>query len=180
VILVTWNRRAPWLTRIFMIALLVFVAVVVVLSYVRPERRPPAYVSVLFAVAFVLAVGFGWLWPVLVRRRVRRLLAARQPLDAATFGETYFRDLPRGPELAAVVRRRLEDFMGLDLSGLRPDDRLKDVAPEVDPSFFEELAQEFGYRLPEHWPEFFAQTSSVRTVRDLVEYVAQNAGPGSS
>jgi 4-amino-4-deoxy-L-arabinose transferase-like glycosyltransferase len=175
----TRNPRASWLNRIFIIALLVFVAVAVVLSYLRPERRPPAYVSVFFAVAFVLAVGFGWLWPALVKRRVRRLLATRQPLDAATFGETYFRELPRGPELAAAVRRRLEDFMDLDLSGLRPDDRLNDVAPELDPPFFDELAQEFGLRLPEHWPEFFAQTSSLRTVRHLVEYVAKNAGRDS-
>jgi len=173
------NRKkslTAYLSLCLVVLVFLVVAVAAVLSYLRPERRPPTYVTVLFAVAFAFAVVFGWLWPALLRRRVRRLLAPRPPLDAAAFGETYFRDLPRGPELAAAVRRHLQPYAGIDLAGLRPDDRLNEVAPELDPLFFDDLAEELGFRLPEKYPELSAETASIRTVRDLVEYLARKAG----
>jgi hypothetical protein len=166
---------ASRLGRIFWVAVALVMLGGVIHDFLRPDRRLPLYVSVPLAFALVLALAYGGLWAAIVKWRVRRRLAARPPLDAATFGETYFRDLPRGPEVAVAVRRRLEQYMDMDLAGLRPDDRLNDLHAEIDPMFFEGLAKEFGYPPPEDWPEFVARTSSIKTVRDLVEYVAQNA-----
>jgi hypothetical protein len=119
------------------------------------------------------ALGWGWIRETIIQYRVKKLLRPRESLDQLTFGETFFSDVPGGPELAAAVRRQLEEHMDMELSGLLPDDRLADLYAELDPVFFDELGRKFGFSPPDNYPEFAELVSSLITVRDLVEYVAR-------
>jgi hypothetical protein len=129
-------------------------------------------------IAVVVGLGLAWFLPWQDRRRARRHLAGRPLLDAATFGARFFSDLPRGPEIAAAVRGRLEDQLKMELPGLRPEDRFADLQAEVDPIFLDELGQEFGFSPPNNYQEFSALAPSLATVRALVEYVVQQTNAG--
>ena len=129
-------------------------------------------------VAVVVGLGLAWFLPWQSRRQARRHLAGRPPMDAVTFGATFFSDLPRGPEIAAAVRGRLEDQLKMELPGLRPEDRFADLRAEVDPILLDELAEEFGFSPPNNYQEFSALAASLATVRALVEYVVQQTNPG--
>jgi hypothetical protein len=112
----------------------------------------------------------------MAKRRVRRLLEGRPAMDAVSFGTTYFGDISRGPEVAAV-RCRLEEHLDMNLPGLRPDDRFADLHADLDPIFLDEIGREFGFSLPENYQDCSMLASSLPTVRHLVEFVVRQTHP---
>ena len=122
------------------------------------------------------------------RRRVARLLGSRDPLDAVTFGRTYFGDSPAKAAIAAAVRDVLSGNLKQRLDGLRPDDRLdEDLGAELlaNPHLLGEIEQALalGAVTPvSDWDEYRKFVAGIRTFRDLVESAAlrQNASAGTA
>lgn len=124
--------------------------------------------------AIVAAFVWSWTKARAWERRVRKLLGSRPPMDATSFAEAYFRDVPHGQECAVAVHRQLEEHIGIDMSGLRPDDTLGEIHAQLDPVYFSYLGEELGIRFPTTSSrEFTSMMSSLVTVRDLVEFAAQ-------
>jgi hypothetical protein len=174
------TRTPPtsWFNRITLAVVGVVTAALVVVGFVVQGQGWGQFWPTLLVVLVVAGLVIAWLQPWLGKRRTRRHLAGRLPMDAATFGTIYFSDLPQGPETAAAVRGHLEAHLGMELPGLRPDDRFADLGAGLDPLFFDDLARDFGFNPPKDFPEFSALASSLPTVRDLVEYVVQQSKPG--
>jgi hypothetical protein len=170
----TEQPPVSWFRRLGATAVVVVVTLLFAIGLWKADAEDLLWLA-LFGLVLVAAAVFGGLLPALQKRRVRRFLQGRPPLAAATFGETYFRDLPRGPEVAAAVRRKIEENVGMELPGMRPDDRLDELRVELDPVFFDELAHEFGFNPPANYPDFSALAASMNSVRDVVEYVAEKA-----
>jgi hypothetical protein len=55
------------------------------------------------------------------KRRIAKLFASRHTVPLADFGTSFFS--PEHAPVAMKVRQLLESIMGIDLGGLRPDDR---------------------------------------------------------
>jgi hypothetical protein len=180
-----WRREAvmtgrpiSWFQRGAVIAIGVVTATLVTVAFVVQGQGWGQLCPTATVIAVALGLGLAWFLPWRSRRMAGRHLAGRPPMDAATFGATFFSDLPRGPEIAAVVRGRLEEQLKMELPGLRPEDRFADLRAEVDPILLDELAEEIGFSPPNSYQEFSALAASLPTVRALVEYVAQQTSPG--
>jgi hypothetical protein len=167
-----------WFERAAVIAIGVVTATLVTIAFVVQGQGWGRLCPTVMVIAVVVGLGLAWFLPWQSRRLARRYLAARPPMDAATFGTTFFSDLPRGPEIAAAVRGRLEDQLKMELPGLGPEDRFADLRAEVDLIFLDELSQEFGFSPPSSHQELSTLATSLPTVRALVEYVVQQTNPG--
>src|SRR5687767_11292683 len=111
-------------------------------------------------------------------RRRRRLLASRPPLDDRRFGEMFFGDSPERAQLAVRLRALLAANLGESLEGLHPEDRLdEDLHAEliINPDLFWDLEDSFGVCTPLNQEDRMAAVvKSIRTFRDLVDYVEQD------
>jgi hypothetical protein len=172
------GRPVSWFERAAVIAIGVVTATLVTIAFVVQGQGWDRLCPTAILIAVVVGLGLAWFLPWQSRRLARRYLAARPPMDAASFGATFFSDLPRGPEIAAAVRGRLEDQLKMELPGLRPEDGFADLRAEVDLIFLDELGQEFGFSSPSNYQELSTLATSLPTVRALVEYVVQQTNPG--
>ena len=172
------GRPVSWFERVAVIAIGVVTATLVTVAFVVQGQGWGQLCPTAMVIAVVVGLGLAWFQPWQSRRLARRHLAGRPPMAAATFGATFFSDLPRGPEIAVAVRGRLEDQLKMELPGLRPDDGFADLRAEVDLIFLDELGQEFGFGPPNNYQELSALAASLPTVRALVEYVVQQTNPG--
>ena len=106
------------------------------------------------------------------RRRTGQLLAVREHLSSATFGQRYFRNSEGEAHLAAGIRDVLAQHLTRELDGLHPDDLLWEdlhIDLAADPFFFWLLEEKLGINLiGEDAEKFFEVQKTVKTFRDLV------------
>jgi hypothetical protein len=172
------GRPVSWFERVAVIAIGVVATTLVTVAFVVQGQGWGQLCPTALVIAVVVGLGLAWFQPWHSRRLARRHLAGRPPMNAATFGATFFSDLPRGPEIATAVRGRLEEQLKMELPGLRPEDRFANLQAEVDLIVLDELGEEFGFSPPNNYQELSALAASLPTVRALVEYVVQQTNPG--
>lgn len=163
----------PW-WKSFLVGVFVLVVLVALLiGFFRTDDLRARWIVGLFlaicGALFVWRMIHDWRQD----RRLWRLLEGREALDPEAFGKRYFGDVPCGPKAAAAVRRLLDEHLQRPLSGLRPDDALDYLCDWVDPLFVDELLRGYDLAAPSTWPEFCAFIEPLRTVRDLVEALAE-------
>ncbi len=111
------------------------------------------------------------------RRRAGKILAGRDRLSSAEFGQRYFRTSEDEARLAAGIRDALAQHLARGLDGLHPADLLwEDLHIDLgaDPHFFWLLEEELEIHLIGKDAEmFFRVQRSVKTFRDLVGAVRQ-------
>jgi hypothetical protein len=110
------------------------------------------------------------------KRRIAAWLDKREPLTARQFAERFFGPDSFRIELAAALRDVLQHTVGVDLAGLRPDDRLEDVSHGIypgDPSLFIDIEVRLGVGTGLSDYERFQQAAQrVDTFEHLVDYIA--------
>ena len=109
------------------------------------------------------------------RTRVQKRLAKRPRYGDLGYAEHRFAHDPEKLELAARVRKVLEQHLEISLEGLRLDDRLADleVQLEADPGFFSDLENEFAIHTRiEDYDVYEKLVARLDTVADVVDYVA--------
>jgi len=125
----------------------------------------------LIALAYMSAVAIAVLDTDSAQRRLaKEHLAGREPLSDQEFGEKFF-SADRA-SIASRTRAILASHLPLDLSRMRPDDRLvadlrmEELDSFATVEFLLEVEEEFGIRVPDE------EAERMRTLGDLVEYVA--------
>jgi acyl carrier protein len=125
----------------------------------------------LFALASVAGVAYAVQDSDAAKRRLaEEHLAGREPLSDQEFGEKFF-SADRA-SIASRTRAILASHLPLDLSRMRPDDRLvadlrmEELDSFATVEFLLEVEEEFGIRVPDE------EAERMRTLGDLVEYVA--------
>ena len=110
-----------------------------------------------------------------VKRRAKEVMRDRRAVSPSEFGSEFF---PKDQaEIACRLRDILKKVLIVDASRIRPDDRLiEDLGlgqvDGLDPNWLEcDIEESFGANLKPSWP-------SIKTVRDLVTYVASHQPPG--
>ena len=104
------------------------------------------------------------------RRKARRFVHGRAPLDAAEFGR-LFSTIGEGA-LAPVIRDRLRGYIAVDPALVRPDDKLREdlqlaVLDGLDAdAFVADIEKTVGVKIPNK------EAESMRTLRDIVICVA--------
>ena len=111
------------------------------------------------------------------RRRASELLAGRESLSSATFGQRYFRNGEEEAHLAAWTRDALAQHLARELDGMHPDDLLWDdlhIDLEGDADLFWLLEERLEIHLIGEDAEGLLEVQrSIKTFRDLVEAVRQ-------
>ena len=109
------------------------------------------------------------------RRRAEALLATRPSLNPGDFGRAYFPESERRASLASEVREVLAKHLPYALDGLAADDAfVEDLRmDELDSMSTVEFILALEDRLKVKIPD--AVAGSIRTFRDLVDYLDQQA-----
>jgi hypothetical protein len=167
------TNRTPWLRFVFVAMFVTIVLTSLIVGWIRTE----SLTAKLFVAGFFLFCGVLFTYSTindwLQDRRLRRLLKDREVIDPETFGTRYFGDLSRGAEVAAAVRRLLDEHLEFNLGGLRPEDELDYLRDWIDPLFLDELTRRLAIEPPADWSEFLQFLEPLRTIRDLVEAMAR-------
>ena len=104
-----------------------------------------------------------------VHKRAKQVMANRRSLNPEEFSSQYFP--PEQAEIAARLHKILSTILIVDASRIHHEDQLfEDLGlgqvDGMDPNWLElDISDEFGVEIEPAW-------SSIRTMRDLVEYVA--------
>jgi hypothetical protein len=183
------KRRRTWIALIPFVVALFAVPAFVLLSEFASRHAVAGWVWIaLFVILFFdvpacLLVVVEWLWrgeppeivmslsplfPSRAEREFRRSLAERPQLNDDDFYKAFYAksDIPR--QIPVRLREMLQDAIGLDFGGLRPDDDLVVASDELDwADVFYLMQREFSVSIPkEAWSEFD------RTFDSLVTMVA--------
>ena len=110
-----------------------------------------------------------------VKRRAKAIMRDRRAMSPLEFGSEFF---PKDQvEIACRLRDILKKVLIVDASRIHPDDRLiEDLGlgqvDGLDPNWLErDIEESFGVSLKPNW-------SSIKTVRELVIYVASHQPAG--
>ncbi len=171
------KRRRTWIALIpFAIALLA-VPACVLLSKFAPRHGVAGWVWIaLFAILFcdlsacLLVVVEWWrrgeppeivmslspLFPSPAEREFRRSLAERTQLNDDAFYDAFYAKSEMPRQIPIRIREMLQDAIGIDFGGLRPDDDLVVASDELDwADIFYRVQREFSVSIPkEAWSEF--------------------------
>ena len=92
------GQPVSWFERVAVIAVGVLTATLVTVVFAVQGQGWGQLCPTALVIAVVVGLGLAWFLPWQSRRMARRHLAGRPPMDTATFGATFFSDLPRGPK----------------------------------------------------------------------------------
>jgi acyl carrier protein len=134
-----------------------------------------------FAVALAAVIGLYVAQHISMKRRLKSMLAAREPIPAADFGSRHYPDATRA-EIATFILQKVEEITGYDFTGALPSDRwtddlhLDELDSLVSVEILREVERRFGIAIDD------AEATKVKTLGDLVELVSSktNATPRPS
>lgn len=125
---------------------------------------------ILIAAGIAAAVVGVWAVHWLTRSKARRVVQNRSPLGAAEFSGLFATE--QEAALAPIIRDRLREYIAVDPTLVRPDDKLCEelqlgVVDGLDANaFVADVEKAVGVRIPDQAAE------RMLTLRDIVSYVA--------
>lgn len=109
------HRNTSWWKSFLFATFVAVVLLSLLIGWFRTEELTTKWiVAVFFSVClglFAYRAIHDWLQD----RRLRQLLHGREAFVSETFGTHFFSNLTRGPEVAATVRRLLEEHLEREL-----------------------------------------------------------------
>ena len=158
--------------RPVLLMLVVLSAGAFIFALIAPRMFPiPWYAQTgLVLVAIAISIYEVRLSDASEKQRARDHMAGREPLGDAAFGHELF--APEQAEVASKLRSIMARHIPVDLSRLRPDDRLvEDIRMDALDSMFTvefilEIEKEFGISIPD------AAAEKMRTRSDVIDYVS--------
>jgi acyl carrier protein len=134
-----------------------------------------------FALAVPTLIGLFIVQHISMKRRLKSMLAAREPIPAWEFGSRHYTDSARA-EIATFILHKIEEITGYDFTGALPSDRwtddlhLDELDSLVSVEILHEVERRFGIAIDD------AEATQVKTLGDLVELVSSktNATPRPS
>jgi acyl carrier protein len=131
-----------------------------------------------FALAIVVLAGLYAAHRISMKRRLKLMLASREPTSAAEFGSRYYTDAAKA-EIATFILQRIEEITGHDFTGALPSDRWTDdlhvdeLDSMVSVEIIQEVEQRFGIDIHN------AEAQQVKTLGDFVELVSAKRSQSS-
>ncbi len=123
-----------------------------------------------FVAALIFVVCMALVQQASMKRRLRAMLASREPVPSSEFGSRYYTD-PTKSEIATFIVRKIEILTGYDFAGALPSDRLtKDLHLEdLDSTVLVEIVVEVEQRFEIGIEN--GEASRIKTIDDFVEVV---------
>jgi hypothetical protein len=131
-----------------------------------------------------IVMSLSPLFPSPAEREFRRSLAERTQLNDDAFYDAFYAKSEMPRQIPIRIREMLQDAIGIDFGGLRPDDDLVVASDELDwADIFYRVQREFSVSIPkEAWSEFDGTFDSlVKMVAGrMMKKPAANVGQAAS
>jgi acyl carrier protein len=108
-----------------------------------------------------------------VKRRLKSMLASREPIPASEFGSRHYTD-PAKAEIATFILQKIEEITGYNFTGALPADQWSDdlhideLDSLVSVEIIQEVERRFGIVIND------AEATQIKTIGDFVEVIYSN------